>query len=100
MQIIGLLFNGKLKKKQEIGLIEIKLKREFLGVKGKTKVYALHNNHIDFFKSYEFEIFGTPPAHSQNQGRKSFVRPLAMSLTLNFFALTSFSPTKIAFVKS
>lgn len=44
MQIISLVFGGKLTKKQEIGLIDVEFKKEFLGVRGKRSVYALHNN--------------------------------------------------------
>ncbi len=57
MQIIGLLFKGKLKKKQEIGFYEENFKKEFLGLKGKKQVYHLHNYYIDFCQLKDFEIF-------------------------------------------
>lgn len=40
--IIGLILGKKLKDKKEIGLKEIEIKKEFLGVKGKLNVYHLH----------------------------------------------------------
>ena len=54
MQIIGLIFGGKLKKKTEIGFFFEQL-NDFLGVKGKHEVYHLHNNYVEF--SDHFEIF-------------------------------------------
>lgn len=41
--IIGLIFGYKIRKEQEIGLNEINIDEEFLGVKGKRQVYHLHN---------------------------------------------------------
>ena len=40
--IIGLVLGYKLKKKKEIGLKDLVLKTEFLGMKGKLQVYHLH----------------------------------------------------------
>jgi GMP synthase (glutamine-hydrolysing) len=40
--IIGLILGYKLKKKKEIGLKDLVLKKEFLGMKGKLQVYHLH----------------------------------------------------------
>jgi GMP synthase (glutamine-hydrolysing) len=57
MQIIGLVFNGKLKKKTEIGATEITFRRKFLGFGGKKEVYELHNYYIDFSKLKDFEVF-------------------------------------------
>jgi GMP synthase (glutamine-hydrolysing) len=55
MHILGLIFNGELKKQQEIGLHKIEFKREFLGIKDEIEVYELHN----FFAiSNDFCIFG------------------------------------------
>ena len=50
--IIGLLLGYKLKKNTQIGLKEINLEREFLGIKGKLQVYHLHQFNIlpDVFK--------------------------------------------------
>lgn len=53
MHLIGKIFNGTLKKQQEIGLTEISLKKEFFGLIGKNIVYELHNFYVD---SKEFEI--------------------------------------------
>ncbi|VVB79204.1 GMP synthase [glutamine-hydrolyzing] subunit A [uncultured archaeon] len=57
MQIIGLVFGGKIKKKKEIGLIVSNFDKTFLGLDGVKQVYALHNNFIDFSKIPEFEVF-------------------------------------------
>ncbi len=55
MEIIGLVFGGKLKRKTEIGFYEEKFNKQFLGLKEIEKVYHLHNYYIDF--NNEFEIF-------------------------------------------
>lgn len=55
MHILGLIFNGKLKKQQEIGLKNIDIKKEFLGYRGKIEVYELHNYYAI---SKEFDVFG------------------------------------------
>lgn len=47
MQIIGLLFGGKLKRKTEIGYYT-EIFKNFLGLKDKVQVYHLHNNYVDF----------------------------------------------------
>ena len=54
--IIGLILGYKLKHKKQIGLKEITLKREFLGIKGKKSVYHLHQFHVlpDLFKKDNF----------------------------------------------
>ncbi len=44
--IIGLVFRKKIKKKKAIGLKEIDIKEEFLGIKGKRQVYHLHNLQV------------------------------------------------------
>jgi GMP synthase-like glutamine amidotransferase len=44
--IIGLLQGKKLKKKKEIGLKDLVLKIEFLGMKGKLQVYHLHQFYV------------------------------------------------------
>jgi len=43
MHILGLVFDGELKKQQEIGLTKIDIKDEFLGYKDSIEVYELHN---------------------------------------------------------
>jgi GMP synthase-like glutamine amidotransferase len=55
MHILGLIFNGELKKQQEIGLTDIKLKKEFLGNFEKIEVYELHNYYAI---SNEFDVYG------------------------------------------
>ncbi len=57
MQIIGLLFGGKIRKMSEIGFYSEYFDKDFLGLNGKCEVYHLHNNYIDFSKLKEFEVF-------------------------------------------
>lgn len=57
MQIIGLVFGGKLKKKKEIGFFQENFRKGFLGIKSKQEVYHLHKNYIEFPSS--FEIFSS-----------------------------------------
>jgi len=56
MQIIGMIFGGKLKSKTEIGFYKENFTKNFLGLQGETEVYHLHNNFIDFSRVAEFEI--------------------------------------------
>ena len=53
MQIIGLVFDGKLKKHLEIGYFYEEFVKDFLGLKGKVQVFHLHNNSIDFGEEFE-----------------------------------------------
>jgi GMP synthase-like glutamine amidotransferase len=46
MQIISLVFGGKIKEKQEIGFYKENFVKEFFGLKGEQEVYHLHNNYI------------------------------------------------------
>jgi GMP synthase-like glutamine amidotransferase len=55
MQIIGLIFDGKIGRKTEIGYFTEDFEESFLGLGGKQEVYHLHNNFIKF--SGEFEEF-------------------------------------------
>ena len=55
MQILGMVFGGKLKKFSEIGFFHENFEREFLGIRGKVEVYHLHNNYVEF--GNEFEVF-------------------------------------------
>ena len=48
-QIIGLIFEGTLNKKTEIGFFKEDL--NILGVDGEQEVYHLHNNYIEFPKN-------------------------------------------------
>ena len=54
MHILGLIFDGKLIKKQEIGCNIISFKNEFLGFSRKQEVYELHNFYVE---SKYFKIF-------------------------------------------
>lgn len=53
MQIIQLIFNGELRKKQEIGFYKENFVRDFLGLrKGEHQVYHLHNNYVTLTKDF------------------------------------------------
>ncbi len=56
MQLIGLVFGGKLKKKNEIGYFKEDFKKNFLGLRGLNEVYHLHNNYVDF-SGLDFDVF-------------------------------------------
>lgn len=47
MHILGLIYKGKIKKCQEIGLTKIIFKSDFLGFQGEHLVYELHNLNIE-----------------------------------------------------
>lgn len=57
MQIIGIIFGGKLNRKTEIGFYKEIFKKEFLNLCGEKEIYHLHNNYIDFSKIKNFEIY-------------------------------------------
>jgi GMP synthase (glutamine-hydrolysing) len=57
MQIIGLVFGGKIRKMSEIGFYSEYFDKNFLGLLGKCEVYHLHNNYVDFSKIKYFEVF-------------------------------------------
>jgi GMP synthase-like glutamine amidotransferase len=57
MQIIGMVFGGKVKSKVEIGFYKENFSHNFLGLVGEKEVYHLHNNFVDFRKLKEFDIF-------------------------------------------
>lgn len=52
MQIIGLTFSGKIKKKTEVGFFIEKFSN-FLGLNGEKEVYHLHNNYISLPENFE-----------------------------------------------
>ena len=58
MQIISLIFGGKMKKETEIGFYNENFGKEFLSLKGKHEVYHLHNNYATLSK--EFKQFNDP----------------------------------------
>lgn len=57
MEIIGLIFNGKLKRKTEIGFCNENFDKNFLGLTENCEVYHLHNYYIDFSKVKDFVFF-------------------------------------------
>lgn len=52
MQIILLIYKGKLGNKKEIGYYKENFTKEFLGMKGENEVYHLHNNYITLPKDF------------------------------------------------
>ncbi len=54
MQIMGMVFGGKIKNKTEIGFYREIFNESFLGLNGDQEVYHLHNNYIDFGRMKEF----------------------------------------------
>ncbi|MEM4181851.1 MAG: hypothetical protein QXX68_01720 [Candidatus Pacearchaeota archaeon] len=53
MQILGILFKGRIKKKTEIGLLRENFLKNFLGLEGQKEVWHLHNNFVSFGKDWE-----------------------------------------------
>ena len=56
MQLIGMVFGGKLDKKSEVGYFYENFSKEFLGLKNKVEVYHLHNNYVNFNKLKDSEL--------------------------------------------
>jgi GMP synthase (glutamine-hydrolysing) len=65
MQIIGLVFGGKLLRKSEIGFYKERFDKEFLGINGEKEVYHLHNSYVDFSKVNGFEVISKSGKVSQ-----------------------------------
>lgn len=53
MQVIGIVFGGKLLNGSEIGFYFENFKKEFLGLKGKQEVFHLHNHYVNFGNEFE-----------------------------------------------
>lgn len=53
MQLIQLVFGGKIGKKTEIGFYREKFIRSFLGLNGEKEVYHLHNNFVTLPPCFE-----------------------------------------------
>jgi len=62
MQLLGLVYGGKLKKELEIGNYNEEFE-QFLGLDGIVSVYHLHQHYVDFAKLDVFKVFskGTVP---------------------------------------
>lgn len=58
MQVIGLIFNGKVERGSEIGYYKEDFNFEFLGLEGSVDVYHLHNNFVNF-ENIVFRIFAS-----------------------------------------
>jgi GMP synthase (glutamine-hydrolysing) len=70
MQIIGLVFDGRIKEKTEIGYYHETFGEEFLGLIGKQEVYHLHNNFVAFneeFKTFTDNNLTQAIKHSEKQ---------------------------------
>jgi len=65
MQIIGVLFGGKIRKKTEIGFYFEEFADSFLGLEGKVEVYHLHNNYVDVSRTEQFIILSSVDDLSQ-----------------------------------
>jgi GMP synthase (glutamine-hydrolysing) len=59
--VIGIILGYKIKKKKEIGLKKLNLRKEFLGVKSEMQVYHLHGLQVlpETFKHPKKEIYAT-----------------------------------------
>ncbi|MEK6848722.1 MAG: hypothetical protein AABX65_03765 [Nanoarchaeota archaeon] len=62
MHILGIVFNGRLKKAKEIGITPIVFKKSFLGLSGEKLVYALHSL---FVSSSQFDTYAVSKNCSQ-----------------------------------
>ena len=60
MQVIGLVFGGKLKKKKEVGFFKEKL-NNFFGL-DEVEVYHLHGNYVEFTNEFVVYNKGIPQA--------------------------------------
>lgn len=56
MQVLGEIYGGVLKKKNEIGFYFEEFKSDFLGLIGKQEVYHLHNYYISNWKKIGFSL--------------------------------------------
>ncbi len=57
MQLIGKVFSGKLKKKNEIGFYSEYFNKDFLGLVKRQEVYHLHDYYVHFSELKDFEVF-------------------------------------------
>jgi GMP synthase (glutamine-hydrolysing) len=71
MHILGLIYEGILKKQQEIGLNEISFIDEFLGYKNKIEVYELHNFYV-FSEEYKIFAYSDKCLQAIKHKKKSF----------------------------
>lgn len=56
MEIIGAVFDGKLRRKTEIGYYKEEFKKKFLKIIGVNEVYHLHNYYVNF-SHLDFDVF-------------------------------------------
>lgn len=74
MQIIGLIFGGKLRKKREIGYYKENFVKNFLGLENEYEVYHLHNYYISLPKDFEVysESIGKIPQAIKHKSKKIY----------------------------
>ncbi len=72
MQILGMMFNGKEKKKTEIGFFHEEFKKSFFGLEGKQEVYHLHNNCVKFDSNWEIFCEGNGIQQAVKNKEKEF----------------------------
>ena len=56
MQVLVKVFGGSLKKQSEVGVVEVKMKKEILGLPLNFRAYTLHNLGVGKVK--DFNVFG------------------------------------------
>ncbi len=72
MQIISLIFYGKVKSKTEIGFYKENFTKEFLSLKGEQEVYHLHNNYTTLSKEFESFTEGKIPQAIKHKSREIY----------------------------
>lgn len=72
MQIISLIFGGKLKNKTEIGFYREKFKKDFLSLFGEQEVYHLHNNCTTLPKDFVQFNDGKIPQAIKHKNREIY----------------------------
>jgi GMP synthase (glutamine-hydrolysing) len=71
MHILGLVYNGKIKKRQEIGLTKIIFNDDFLGYQGEHLVYELHNLNVES-KNYKIAASSKTSIQAIKHKKKPF----------------------------
>ena len=71
MQIIALIFGGKLKEKTEIGYYH-EYFNKFLNLKGKQQVYHLHNYYVTLPKEFKAYSKGIIPQAIKHKNKKIY----------------------------
>jgi len=72
MQIIGIVFGGKVKKRTEIGYFKEEFNKEFLGLTGEQEVWHLHNNYCSFLREFESFCLNKIPQAVKHREKKIY----------------------------